>query len=169
MRRIAPFCRLKHQINTKHRAAVPETVQVGYGGFFVFLCFLSCPPLLDKSKADGVGSFGSRLGKNVGVHILRCLGTAVSEVVGNDPDRKPGIYQKRCRGVAEVVDMQVGHIIFTEDFLELLVERDPVVEAACGVCEYLLRLFPRRTESKPPLRLPSPVCFQKSEQRLRQG
>lgn len=35
----------------------------------------------------------------MGVYIFRCLGAAVPEVVGNDPDRKPGIYQKRCRGV----------------------------------------------------------------------
>lgn len=45
----------------------------------------------------------------------------------------------------------------------MLVERDPVVKAARGVCENLLRLFPRCTECKPPLRLPSPVRFQEGK------
>lgn len=105
VRRIAPFCRLKHQINTKHQAAVPETVQVGYGGFSFFYAFYHTAPLLAKSNADGFSGFGSGFGENVGIHIFRCLGASVSEMVGNDPDRKPGIYQKRRRSVTEVVDM----------------------------------------------------------------
>ena len=71
--------------------------------------------LAPQRDADGVGGSGAGFGENMRVHIFRGLGGAMPEVVGDHPDRQPGIYQERRCRMSEVVDVKVGQAVLTEN------------------------------------------------------
>lgn len=68
-----------------------------------------------EGLADGIGRLGHGLGKHMGVYVLRSPGIAVAQMLRNDLDRDPHVYQQRGVGVAEVVDIVRLGCEFTAD------------------------------------------------------